>query len=410
MTVPVKQNAYLASYGTGTIFPTVIFARPPSTSDFNFPITQRWIDTSGGNAEWFLLKFTSSLGVVSPDWVKLASGSLSNESLTGNTGGAVFPDGSFNINIVGDSSGIQFAGNPGTHTLTGTLANIPNSSLLNSSITLVGGTDITITGSPVSLGGSATIGLTNNTITLTAGTGITITGSPVALGGTATISTTDTALAFDKIAVQVFTGSGTYTPTAGMKYCTIEVVGGGGGSGGNGSTSSTQFASSGAGGGGGYARKTVTAATIGVSQTVTIGAGGLAGTAGANAGGNGGTTSVGAIVSATGGSGGAGGIAASTGGSVGGVGGVGSSGDFNINGSAGGNGFWTFTGGIGFGAQGGSSFFGGSALAQFNNNPAVAGLAYGGGAGSFTNGQSAANQPGAAGAAGIVVITEFVAA
>jgi len=37
--------------------------------------------------------------------------------------------------------------------------------------------------------------------------------------------------AFDQVHIQVFTSSGTYTPTSGMKYCTIEVVGGGGGSG-----------------------------------------------------------------------------------------------------------------------------------------------------------------------------------
>jgi hypothetical protein len=41
------------------------------------------------------------------------------ETLTGNSGGAVGPDGSFNINVLGNnSSGINIVGNPGTNTLT----------------------------------------------------------------------------------------------------------------------------------------------------------------------------------------------------------------------------------------------------------------------------------------------------
>lgn len=40
------------------------------------------------------------------------------QTLTGNSGGAVGPDGSQNINVVGDGTTITIAGNPGTHTLT----------------------------------------------------------------------------------------------------------------------------------------------------------------------------------------------------------------------------------------------------------------------------------------------------
>jgi hypothetical protein len=40
------------------------------------------------------------------------------ETLTGNTGGAVGPNGSDNINIVGDGTTIEVTGNPGTNTLT----------------------------------------------------------------------------------------------------------------------------------------------------------------------------------------------------------------------------------------------------------------------------------------------------
>lgn len=40
------------------------------------------------------------------------------QTLTGNSGGAVGPDGANNINVVGDGSSITVAGNPGTNTLT----------------------------------------------------------------------------------------------------------------------------------------------------------------------------------------------------------------------------------------------------------------------------------------------------
>src|SRR5690606_1822135 len=40
------------------------------------------------------------------------------ETLTGNSGGAVGPDGSNNINVVGDGTTIDVAGDPGTNTLT----------------------------------------------------------------------------------------------------------------------------------------------------------------------------------------------------------------------------------------------------------------------------------------------------
>lgn len=51
------------------------------------------------------------------------------ETLTGNSGGAVGPDASFNINLLGDDStnnntnGITVVGSPGTNTLTVTLTN-----------------------------------------------------------------------------------------------------------------------------------------------------------------------------------------------------------------------------------------------------------------------------------------------
>ena len=96
----------------------------------------------------------------------------------------------------------------------------------------------------------------------------------------------------------VFTASGTYTPTPGMRYIEVEMVGGGGGSGSaialSGTGTSFSCGSAGAGAGG-YAKFRMTAAQVGASKAVVIGNGGAAGTnlITPQNGSNGGTTSFG---------------------------------------------------------------------------------------------------------------------
>ena len=97
MTLPTNQNAYLVASGTGTIFPTVVFDRAPDSTDFAYQPTQRWINTSNGNEEWFLLGFTSSDGVVAPNWVLLSSAEEGLQTLTGNDGTPVPVDANENI-------------------------------------------------------------------------------------------------------------------------------------------------------------------------------------------------------------------------------------------------------------------------------------------------------------------------
>ena len=209
---------------------------------------------------------------------------------------------------------------------------------------------------------------------------------------------------------QVFTASGTYIPIAGMKYCIIEAVGGGGGGGGS-ATQGGAFSTNGGGGGaGGYSRKTSTASSIGVSQTVIIGAAGTAGTSGNNAGGNGGDTSVGTICIAKGGTGGSG----NDGGSIvtGGAGGIAGTGDFTFSGGRGEDGsFISNADGSAFlTAAGGSSFFGAGGASQATVVGSVSGYTgqmYGGG-GSGGTASATGNVAGAAGAAGAIVITEYL--
>jgi hypothetical protein len=103
--------------------------------------------------------------------------------------------------------------------------------------------------------------------------------------------------------VQVFTSSGTYTPTSGTNKVIVEVQAPGGGGGGVAASSTGQNAIAQAGSGGSYAEIYWASPA---STTVTIGAVGSAGAAGINAGGTGGATSVGSVVSCPGGVGGAG--------------------------------------------------------------------------------------------------------
>lgn len=206
---------------------------------------------------------------------------------------------------------------------------------------------------------------------------------------------------------QVFTASGTYTPSTGMLYCIIECVGGGGGGGGVAGTVS-QLYQGGGGGSGGYSRLVATAATIGASKAVTIGTAGSGGASGANSGTAGGDTSVGTLCIGKGGSGGAFGSAAQVG--VGGAGGVAGTGDLTAAGMAGLPGLYNSANNtIAFASgNGGSSYFGGGAPGVAGGGAFAGNNAgnYGsGGSGAHTNGAS--NAAGGNGSAGVVFITEF---
>jgi hypothetical protein len=149
--------------------------------------------------------------------------------------------------------------------------------------------------------------------------------------------------------IQVFTASGTYTPTAGKSTFLAVVTGGGGGGGG----SNFDF-NGGAGGGGGTGFRLYTSTEMGSTAAITFGSGGAGGTyeeAGPASGGNGGTSQV--DPSGTGltlaGYGGVGGSSGANGG-----GGGSNNSYFSIPGYGGGGTFWTS--GPGTGGGGGSNF------------------------------------------------------
>jgi hypothetical protein len=212
------------------------------------------------------------------------------------------------------------------------------------------------------------------------------------------------------VVARVFAASGTYTPTTGMTHAIIECMGGGGA--GGGSTANTSFFTGGGGGGAGsYSRKVVSAADVGASKTVTIGAGGTGAT---NAlGGSGGDTSVGTLCVGKGGTGGALGTSGAFG--LGGAGGVVGTGDARLPGASGGNSAYQSGTNVGIvmpSGMGAVSQLGGGGVqaspvsGSFVNGVASAG--FGGGGSGGASSYSSSNSAGGNGAPGVVIITEFI--
>ena len=202
--------------------------------------------------------------------------------------------------------------------------------------------------------------------------------------------------------IHVYTASGTWTKPAGLKYVTVELVGGGGGGGGSGPNAG---GAGGGGGGGGYSRKLIVTGTLGATETVTIGAAGIGGVT-TLSGGTGGTTSFGAHLSGLGGVGGTVGLTgiSSQGGVPGGAGGAGSGGTINFNGNGGAAGVCVPVSLAGASGAGGGSYFGGGAAAGTNSTGQTAANYGGGGSGAVYVG-NATN--GGAGFAGYVIVTEY---
>jgi hypothetical protein len=210
---------------------------------------------------------------------------------------------------------------------------------------------------------------------------------------------------FRSMVIRTFNATGTYTPTANMSYCIIMAVGGGG-SGGSVQGVVGQGIAAGAGGSGGFVRLVASAATIGASKAITIGAAGTTPAAGANNGNAGGNTTVGSLLTAGGGGGGLSGTASAT--LViclGGAGGTATGGNVNIPGARGQTGVasslftFTATGGSGPLSIGGKS----------GTNSGGSGFSgQGSGGGGAANLNSATAFAGGAARAGFVIIYEFI--
>ncbi len=102
-------------------FVDVFQPRSPTTADINYPIQKKWLNTTTDEL-WELKALPSSGGITTATWIKFGSATIV-ETLTGNSGGAVGPDGSNTINTLGTANEITVTGNPGTNTLTWSLTN-----------------------------------------------------------------------------------------------------------------------------------------------------------------------------------------------------------------------------------------------------------------------------------------------
>lgn len=209
-----------------------------------------------------------------------------------------------------------------------------------------------------------------------------------------------------RISTSLFTSSGIYTPVPGLSYALVECAGAGGGGGSSfPSAGANAFGGGGGGGSGAYSRSILTAAQIGASQSVTIGAGIAAGA--------GGTTSFGTLVTAPGGSPGAG-FDGGSGLGQGGAGGTRGTGQFTLPGSDGSPGMsWAFNttggrlvkggdGGVLFAGMRGQNATGGAAPGSAPNPNTGAG-----GEGGAQNTPGGAWQIGADGSSGWCFVTEF---
>lgn len=211
--------------------------------------------------------------------------------------------------------------------------------------------------------------------------------------------------------IQIFTASGTYTPSTGMIVCIIECVGGGAGGGGAATTSANTVCAGGGGGAGEYAAGVFSASTIGASQTITIGAAGSGGAAGNNNGTDGSATSVGSLISANGGTHGNGSPAGGAG--TGGAGGTGGSGGtIRFAGQTGGSGLALLTNSpatnyLYYGGYGGVCPFSMGGAPGLNSAGGNASGNGGGGAGAGLL-PNATQQGGGNGSKGFVKITEFI--
>lgn len=216
--------------------------------------------------------------------------------------------------------------------------------------------------------------------------------------------------AFSSIVIQVFTASGTYTPTLGMQQCIVECIGGGGGGGGARATGLATRSVGGGGGAAGYSRGVFSAATIGAGVAFSIGVFGTGG-AGAASGSTGSVTTFGGLLSATAGNGGNASLAAASAAANGGTAGVGGGAGASLilSGGRGMTGFVNAS--FGISGEGGKSFFGNGGLevlvtSQSGNAPTT--FSYGSGGSGGINDASQSAVAGGNGSDGVVVITEFV--
>ncbi len=115
-TLPNSFDTQSNARASSIPFVDAFMTRDPTTSDIQYDIQKKWLNTVTG-AFWELQNFNSISGVTTAHWVLIAQHNLVVETLTGNDLVVVGPTAN-NINVVGDVTNILTTGNAGTSTLT----------------------------------------------------------------------------------------------------------------------------------------------------------------------------------------------------------------------------------------------------------------------------------------------------
>lgn len=135
----------------------VPLSRAPLSTDNNYAIGTFWWDTS--NEQLYILQSVASSSPYAATWVSVVG---STESLAGDSGGAVHPDSSGNINILAQGTGMTFVGDPSDSTLTLEWPEEPTNKQVLAGVTSGVPTFLTLT----SVGETITITQTSSTINL----------------------------------------------------------------------------------------------------------------------------------------------------------------------------------------------------------------------------------------------------
>lgn len=256
--------------------------------------------------------------------------------------------------------------------------------------------------------GYGTYTLSGTTLTRTV-TNSTNSNAAISLSGAAEVFITPRAQTLiTTVKVQIFTSSGTYTPSANMVYAIVECQGPGGGGGGS-TGNAGRLDASGGGSAGGYSRKLVSAADVGASKPVVVGTGGAGGVGGTGSNGSGPTTFGSTICVANAGNAGTYGAAGHP--PTGGAGATAGTGDIAVGGQNGNPGIsiasTSFTGAPS--GSGGNSFFGGAGAGQSGGTVAngINATGYGSGGGGAVTNATTGTLTGGNGADGCCIITEF---
>jgi len=203
----------LAYQGTNAVNPPNLIyatANPTQNDSTNVSLGDLWLNRINQTV-WLLVALNASLAT----WVELGVTPSEVETLTGNSGGAVGPSVSNNINVVGDGTTITILGNAATHTLTasvvpgaviktleGNTGGIVSSDGSGNFHVVGDGTTITIAGNP------GTHTLTASVINSLA---ITMTGNS---GGAVSASAGNFNIVGDGTTIEIVGNPGTHTLTA----------------------------------------------------------------------------------------------------------------------------------------------------------------------------------------------------